>query len=91
MIDLLGKNDRHIARLLARLPAGAKPFFVPGHIKWDYAYSIGTLRPDVVAQLWWSPREADPYLEHDYEIVRAVVDGRSFDLGVAIASQRSAP
>ena len=26
--------------------------FEPGHDKWDYAYSIGDLRPDVVAQLW---------------------------------------
>ena len=25
---------------------------MPGHDKWDYDYSIGQLRPDVVAQLW---------------------------------------
>jgi hypothetical protein len=41
-IDLLGKTDRHVARLPGALP------FVPGHNKMDLAYSVGTLRPDVV-------------------------------------------
>jgi arabinofuranosyltransferase len=45
-IDLLGKNDRIIAE---SAPHGS---FVPGHSKWDYSYSIGKLRPDVIAQLW---------------------------------------
>lgn len=51
-VDLLGKNDRTVAHLPARRP------FWPGHSKWDYAYSIGRLRPDVVAQLW-KPTPAD--------------------------------
>ncbi|MBP0020537.1 MAG: hypothetical protein J7647_23655 [Cyanobacteria bacterium SBLK] len=44
-IDLLGKNDRKIAR--------SQPvhYFVPGHNKWNYRYSIGTYRPDAIAQL----------------------------------------
>jgi peptidoglycan/LPS O-acetylase OafA/YrhL len=33
--DLLGKNDRHVAKLA---PRGV---FSPGHDKWDYAYSLG--------------------------------------------------
>jgi peptidoglycan/LPS O-acetylase OafA/YrhL len=33
--DLLGKNDRHIAKLA---PRGV---FSPGHDKWDYGYSLG--------------------------------------------------
>ena len=41
-IDLFGKTDKHIARIP---PTRA---FRPGHNKVDYAYSIGTLRPDVV-------------------------------------------
>lgn len=45
-VDLLGKSDRYVARLPARRP------FVPGHNKWDYAYSIGTKRPDLIVQLW---------------------------------------
>jgi hypothetical protein len=46
MIDLLGKSDRKIA---SRKPVGD---INPGHNKWDYNYSIGSLRPDVVFQLW---------------------------------------
>lgn len=45
MIDLAGKSDRHIARGPA-----ATDVFRPGHNKWDFAYSVGRLRPDVVAQ-----------------------------------------
>lgn len=44
MLDLLGKNDTFIA---ASSPHGS---FFPGHNKWDYDYSIGTLRPDVIFQ-----------------------------------------
>lgn len=33
--DLLGKNDRHVAKLA---PRGV---FSPGHDKWDYSYSLG--------------------------------------------------
>lgn len=48
-IDLLGKSDAHIAHTAPKPVA-----FRPGHNKWDYAYSIGRLRPDVVAQLFGS-------------------------------------
>jgi arabinofuranosyltransferase len=44
-IDLLGKNDARIAR------TEPVTLFFPGHNKFDYAYSIGELRPDVVLQL----------------------------------------
>jgi hypothetical protein len=47
-IDLLGKSDRAVARLPRQPAAG----FDPGHDKWDYRYSVGQLRPDLVAQLW---------------------------------------
>ncbi|HEX5724534.1 MAG TPA: hypothetical protein VFX98_03660 [Longimicrobiaceae bacterium] len=50
-IDLLGKSDRRIARLpMVGPPAGFHRFlgFWPGHLKWDYAWSIQRLRPDVV-------------------------------------------
>jgi len=47
-IDLLGKSDRAVARAPRQASAG----FDPGHDKWDYDYSIGRLRPDVVAQMW---------------------------------------
>jgi hypothetical protein len=44
MFDLLGKNDTRIAR---SAPHGD---FFPGHNKWDYDYSIGEVRPDVIFQ-----------------------------------------
>jgi hypothetical protein len=42
-VDLLGKNDRHIAH-----GAPATDVFFPGHNKWDIAWSLGHLHPDVV-------------------------------------------
>ena len=45
-VDILGKNDAHVAHSKPKGP------FVPGHNKWDYEYSIGKLRPDVIVQLW---------------------------------------
>jgi hypothetical protein len=52
-IDLLGKSDAVIAH--ERPHAGP---IHPGHMKWDYPYSIGRLRPDVVTELW-RPSAAD--------------------------------
>lgn len=48
-VDLLGKSDRTIAKL----PQTADRFR-PGHNKWDYAYGIKGLAPDVVADQWGS-------------------------------------
>jgi hypothetical protein len=76
-LDLLGKTDRIVAHEEARpIPSGISPLvgFWPGHMKWDYAHSIGDERPDVVAQVWWlSAAEAEPYLQRDYQ--PATVDG----------------
>jgi hypothetical protein len=52
-VDLLGKMDPVVAR--GRPHPGN---FLPGHDKWDYAHSIGALRPGVLAQVW-SPSPAD--------------------------------
>ncbi len=43
VIDLLGLNDPRVAKGPGR---GA---FYPGHNKWNYEYSVGELRPDVIA------------------------------------------
>ena len=40
-IDLLGKSDRHIARLEVDR-------FMPGHSKWDWDYVLNQRRPDVI-------------------------------------------
>lgn len=66
-IDLLGKTDPVIARL--PMDQTVIPEFKPGHMKWDYAYSIGTLKPDVVLELWVKPEDAGPYLDADYEMI----------------------
>lgn len=46
-VDVLGKVDP----VIAHRPPQPVPFH-PGHDKWDYRYSICTLRPDVVVQLY---------------------------------------
>ncbi len=45
-VDLLGKNDAHIAR------EAPLETFLPGHDKRDYAYSLATYEPDLVLELW---------------------------------------
>ena len=56
MIDLLGKSDPVIARLEPEITDWRNLY--PGHNKWDYAHSIGVLKPDVIFQLWM-PTPAD--------------------------------
>ncbi len=66
-IDLLGKTDRHVAHENMRTYAvGWHKFieFRPGHMKFDYSYSIGQLQPDVIVQLWRHGEEAQPYLQN---------------------------
>ncbi|MCW5879034.1 MAG: glycosyltransferase family 39 protein [Anaerolineales bacterium] len=65
-IDLLGKNDTYIAHLPIITTHGYHDEFYefqPGHVKWDLAYSIGVLMPDIVAQLPVSSAEAQQYLD----------------------------
>ena len=44
-VDVLGKSDRHVARLP---PRGVGKTITPGHNKYDLRYSIEKLRPDVI-------------------------------------------
>lgn len=80
-VDLLGKNDKRIAREKMKFLKGHERFekaqlsppsaffqlisFYPGHQKWNYEYSIGKRKPDLIVQLWKNPEEADPFLK-DY-------------------------
>jgi hypothetical protein len=53
MIDVLGYNDRHIARMPAVLkltPATASAY-IPGHNKWDWEYVLAK-RPDAILRGW---------------------------------------
>jgi hypothetical protein len=67
-IDLLGKSDIRIAHLPAQGSQGLRGInnFRPGHMKWDYDYTIGELRPDVIVQLWGDTDVAQAYLEKYY-------------------------
>jgi hypothetical protein len=72
-IDLLGKTDRYIAHENMRTFATGWHRlieFKPGHMKFDYRYSIGQQRPDVIAQLWGHGEEVRPYLQQYYRGVR---------------------
>lgn len=79
-IDLLGKMDRRIAHEPMHLPQTGYRWtgFVPGHLKWDYTYSIGELKPDVIqAPLWtipWVGNNAVPDLRGEYRTVFDEID-----------------
>jgi arabinofuranosyltransferase len=65
IIDLLGKADKTIARqnIKSSVSLAGIADVRPGHMKWDYAYSIGELQPDVIVQLWEEDyASAEPYL-----------------------------
>jgi hypothetical protein len=68
-IDLLGKNDRIIAHQPNHLPNNLETIR-PGHMKWDYDYAIGELKPDLIVQLWGDDPIAMTYLEEYYVSVK---------------------
>jgi hypothetical protein len=66
VLDILGKTDPVIAHQPVRTPMSIEdvPDMRPGHMKWDYARTIGELKPDVVVSIWpGTDEEAAPYLE----------------------------
>ncbi len=69
-IDLLGKSDPVIARAGVQVPFDADwDTLRPGHIKFDYRYSIQQLKPDVIVEVLVSTADvAAPYLQ-DYRRV----------------------
>jgi hypothetical protein len=70
-VSILGKNDRRIGRIPMRTVSGPAKLvaFYPGHLKWDYSYSLGELKPDVIVHVWKQPEEAEGYMG-DYVSVR---------------------
>lgn len=70
--DILGKNDPVIARQPMHVPSGIDKYihFNPGHLKWDYSYSIGELKPDAILHLWKEPEKAKPILDSLYKKVK---------------------
>lgn len=75
-IGLLGINDTFIAQQTVRHQRASIAefkYFRPGHNKFDYNYSIGQLKPDIVAQLWGGDddqADAFKYLDKDYKAVK---------------------
>jgi hypothetical protein len=61
-VDLLGKNDTHVAHGPVAVAAITFQDFRPGHMKFDFAHSIGDLQPDVIVQLRRRTEQAQPYL-----------------------------
>lgn len=88
MIDLLGKNDRRIAATapVRTGPAGERLDFYPGHNKWDYAYSVAELKPDVVFQTWLGGDALDQQLADWGYAHRCLTDGTP--MHVLIGSSR---
>jgi hypothetical protein len=54
MADLLGYNDRTVAHgpAMMQLTPATAGAFQPGHMKWNYEYLLGTLKPDLVFETW---------------------------------------
>jgi hypothetical protein len=74
-IDLLGKNDPIIARQDNHIPKNLTDIR-PGHMKWDYDYAIGQIKPDVIVQLWGDTKAAQEYIKQYYTGVE--IDGMLF-------------
>jgi len=78
-IDLLGKADPAIAHGPIRFPMSIAdiPDMRPGHMKWNYAHSIGELKPDVIVLLWeGTGDEFEPY--SDEYVPGGAGDGTGF-------------
>jgi hypothetical protein len=82
-IDLLGKNDSVIAHEPSRGASGIRSVsdFRPGHMKWNYDYSIGQLKPDVIVQLWGDKDVAQNYIAK-YYVIGGAEDDLAFTLRV---------
>ena len=82
-IDMLGKNDAIISRGPMHIKYNLDALmydYRPGHNKWDPAYSIGELQPDLIAQSMAGAFDeaAAPYLSNKYSQV--FIDGNAFYL-----------
>lgn len=82
-IDLWGKNDKYIAHTDSILEPGLDRFvsFNPGHTKFDYAYSIIELSPDLITRADHIPQE---YLGN-YETIQL---SKYFKTAVKIGSDK---
>jgi hypothetical protein len=63
-VDVLGKSDRHIARLPAR-------HFSPGHSKWDWDYVLHRRRPDLLRAPTRGLRDRDDFRRDYVKVVKS--------------------
>ena len=75
-LDVLGKIDPYIAHLPSHIPSGGLANIRPGHMKWDYAYTFGELRPDMILGIWEGQDEAEEILDKYY--TRITVNGMKY-------------
>jgi hypothetical protein len=54
LVDILGFNDRHVARSPSRIPGDEDhpAQYRPGHDRWDFDYLLKQVRPDAFFQIW---------------------------------------
>jgi len=83
-VDLLGKNDRRIAKgpdccykapPLSFFASAPVPYCWPGHTKHDYRYSIGELEPDIIIERWYDVESVQDILRQRYGFAR--LDGET--------------
>ena len=74
--DVLGKIDSYIAHLPNHIPSGGLVNIRPGHMKWDYEYTFGQLKPDMILGIWENREEAEPILTEYYTTIS--VDGMNY-------------
>ena len=65
---MLGKTDKFIANEKMRQGKGLEKlvYFYPGHLKYNYEYSIRQKKPDIIVQFWGDIDEATPYIRNKY-------------------------
>ncbi|MBV8201507.1 MAG: hypothetical protein JOZ15_12870, partial [Acidobacteria bacterium] len=68
LVDTLGYNDRRIAHgpPVGKLDEDSFEDYVPGHVKWDYAYLLDERRPDALLQLWGGKEVVSMLRSHGY-------------------------
>ncbi len=77
-IDLLGKNDKYIARLdsdefIKLSQKSIWEMYLPGHTKWDYNYSIIIKNPDIIAQVPVNFKDVE-FIEINYGEIKVYDD-----------------
>ena len=83
LIDFLGKSDKYVAksspvRYLNESQKYNFNDFDPGHNKWNFEYSIGTLNPDIILRTWDDEEFYNQLEKNGYEKI-CVVFKHPFD------------